>query len=84
MKQLILVCALTVLAATTAAAQPSINIGPGGISVDSDRRDRVRDRRGREEQDVRTTGSTRRCKTVVQERQNSRGEMVERRIRECD
>jgi hypothetical protein len=83
MKKLVLICALAALGATSAIAQPSISIGPGGIGVDVDRRDRDRDRRVRE-RDVVTTGSTRRCRTVIQEDTNRYGERVERRTRECD
>jgi hypothetical protein len=58
MKKVVLVCALAALGATSAIAQPSISIGPGGIGVDVDRRDRDHDRRWREREVV--TGSTRR------------------------
>ena len=83
MKKLVLIGALAALCATSAIAQPSINIGPGGIGVDVDRRDRDRDRRWRDREVV-TTGSTRRCRTVIQEDTNRYGERVERRTRECD
>jgi hypothetical protein len=82
MKKLILAAALGLFGATAVSAQPSISIGPGGVGVDLDRRDR--DRRFREEREVRTTGSTRRCRITIEERENRRGEMVRRRIRECD
>ena len=83
MKKLALISILTMLAAMPATAQPSITVGPGGIGVDVDGRDRDR-RRMREERDVRTTGSTRRCRTVIRERENSRGEIVQRRVQECE
>ena len=83
MKKLVLICALAALGATSAIAQPSINIGPGGIGVDVDRRDRDRDRRYREDRDVRTTGSTR-CRTVIEQSTNRYGERVESRTRRCD
>jgi hypothetical protein len=82
MKKLILISALAVLTSLPATAQ-SISIGPGGIGVDVDRRDRDR-RRWREERDVTVTGSTRRCRTIVQERENRFGQVERRRIRECE
>jgi hypothetical protein len=85
MKKLVMICAFVALGATSAAAlDPRISIGPGGIGVDVNRdRDRDRDRRWRE-RDVVTTGSTRRCRTIIEESTNTYGERVERRTRRCD
>ena len=84
MKKLVLICAFAALGATSAGAlEPRISIGPGGIGVDVNRPDRDRDRRWRE-RDVVTTGSTRRCRTVIEQDTNRYGERVERRTRECD
>jgi hypothetical protein len=84
MKQFVLIFAFVALGATSAAAlDPRISIGPGGIGVDVDRRDRDRDHRWREREVV-TTGSTRRCRTIIEHDTNRYGERVERRTRECD
>jgi hypothetical protein len=50
-----------------------------------DRRDRDRDERViiRRDRDVRSTGSVD-CRTTVVRRENRSGEMVTKRIRECD
>ncbi len=97
MKRLGIAVALTVLAAGGASAQ-SINIGPGGIGVDVDgprRVDRIERRVIREVEpedrvvvrrrvrDIESTGSTR-CRTTIVRRENRFGELVTRRIRECD
>jgi hypothetical protein len=95
MKRLGLVVAITLIGTTAASAQ-SIDIGPRGIGVDvdgSDRRIERRERRWdgdredsviiRRDRDVRTTGSVR-CRTTIVRRENRFGEVVTRRIRECD
>jgi hypothetical protein len=82
MKKLVLICVFAALGATSASAL-DLNIGTGGIGVDVNRSDRDRDRRWRE-RDVVTTGSTRRCRTIIEHDTNRYGERVERRTRECD
>jgi hypothetical protein len=60
------------------SAQPSIQVGPGGVRVDpdSDRYERRRYRRWERRGE--------RCRTVIEQRRNRRGEMVEERTRVCD
>ncbi len=94
MKRLGIALALTVLATGGASAQ-SLSIGPGGIGVDVDGPRRVERRIIREVEpeervvvrrryrDVERTGSTR-CRTTIVRRENRFGELVTRRIRECD
>ena len=66
------------LVSSTASAQPSIQVGPGGVRVDpdSDRYERRRDRRFERRGE--------RCRTIVEQRRNRFGERVERRTRVCD
>jgi hypothetical protein len=63
---------------STASAQPSIQVGPGGVRVDpdSDRYERRRYRRWERRSE--------RCRTIVEQRRNRFGERVERRTRVCD
>ena len=94
MKKLGLAVLLTVMGATAASAQ-GIEFRLGDTDRGWDRpRERVivRDRRyepeervviRRRHRDVEATGSVR-CRTTIVRRENSRGEMVTRRIRECD
>src|SRR5215207_1690392 len=66
------------LFSSPSTAQPSIQVGPGGVRVDPDsdryesRRYRGWERRGE------------RCRTIVEQRRNRFGERVERRTRVCD
>ena len=96
MKKLGLALALTLIGATAASAQGiELRLGP-----DADRRwDRgprerviVRERRSwdgdrvvvrRRHRDIDTTGSVG-CRTTMVKRENAYGQMVTRRIRECD
>ena len=74
MKKLLTALVITIGASAPAFAQ-GIEIGPGGVRVD-DGRPRV-ERRVIERRD-------RRCRTTIVRRENRYGEMVTRRIRECD
>jgi hypothetical protein len=86
MTKLGLAVLLTVIGATAASAQEiRLNLGGDrpGISVrdrDHWRDDRVRVRRHR---DVVTTGSVG-CRTITERYRNHRGQMVTRRIQDCD
>lgn len=95
MKKLGLALALTVMGATAASAQEfRLNLG-GGSDWDRGSRERVivRERRGgdwdedrgmrRRHRNVETTGSVG-CRTTIVRREDSRGRMVKRTIRECD
>ena len=91
MKKLAFAMALTVMGTAGASAQAiQFRVGP-----DVDRYDRapreqviVRERRDRDWNDrrrvreIETTGNV--CRTVVEKERNARGQMVTRRIRECD
>ncbi len=91
MKKLALAMALTVMGAAGASAQGiQFRIGPDADRYDRDSRERVivRERRDRDWNDrrrvreIETTGNV--CRTVVERERNARGQMVTRRIRECD
>jgi hypothetical protein len=65
---------LALLGSTAAFAQPSIQIGPGGVQVDPGGR--------REERIVREEGP---CRiTIIRRYDEATGRRVVRRIRECD
>lgn len=95
MNKLAMALGALVIAGTGAASAQSLRIGPDGIGIEDNRverrverrfdrgydDDRVVVRRGR---DVVTTGSVERCRTTIVRRENRFGEMVTRRIRECD
>ena len=96
MKKLGLALALTVLSATAASAQGiEFRLGDTDRGWDRGSRERVivRERRGgdwdedrmtrRRFRNVETTGSIG-CRTTIVRRQDSRGRMVKRTIRECD
>ncbi|HEY8565493.1 MAG TPA: hypothetical protein VIL65_08345 [Beijerinckiaceae bacterium] len=98
MKKISLLLAFTVLGSAAASAQ-GLYIGPGGVGIDGGRPDRVEriermERRGygpredrvivRDRRDIRSTGSVERCRTTIVRRENRFGELVTRRIRECD
>ena len=97
MKKISLILAFTVLGSAAASAQ-GVYFGPGGVGVDAGRPDRVEriERRGygygpreervivRDRRDVRTTGSVERCRVTIVKRENRFGELVTKRIRECD
>ena len=98
MRKLGLALAVTVMTTTAASAQEfRLNLG-GGSDRDWDRSSRerviVRDRRGgdwdedrgmrRRSRNVETTGSVGSCRTTIVRREDSRGRMVKRTIRECD
>ena len=98
MKKLGLALVLTVMGATAASAQEfRLNLG-GGSDRDWDRGSRerviVRERRGsdwdedrgmrRRSRAVETTGSIGDCRTTIVRREDSRGRIVKRTIRECD
>ena len=97
MKKLGLALALTLMGATTASSQ-EFRLNLGGDSDrgwDRGSRERVivRERRGsdwdedrvarRRYRNVETTGSIG-CRTTIVRREDSRGRMVKRTIRECD
>lgn len=96
MKKLAMALGAFVIAGTGAASAQSLRIGPDGIGIDNDRvverRVERRIERGydddrvvvRRDRDVRTTGSVERCRTTIVRRENRFGELVTRRIRECD
>lgn len=69
-----LIIALPLLLSTAAAAQPSIEIGPGGVRVGP----RVEPR---EERVVREEGP---CRVTIVRRFDEYGRRTTRRIRECD
>ena len=80
MKKLGLAVLLTVMGATAASAQ-GIEFRLGDTDRGWDRpRERVIVRR--RHRDVESTGSV--CRTTTVQRENSRGQIVTRRIRECD
>jgi hypothetical protein len=94
MKKLGLVLALTLMGATAASAQGfEFRLGDTDRGYDRGSRERVivRDRRDwdedrvvrRRHRDVATTGSVG-CRTTVVRREDSRGRMVKRTIRECE
>ena len=96
MKKLGLALALTVLGATAASAQGiELRLGDTDRGWDRGPRERVivRDRRDyepeervvvrRRHREVEATGSLG-CRTTTVQRENSRGQIVTRRIRECD
>jgi hypothetical protein len=80
MKTTLAAIALTFLAASAASAQ-SIRIGPDGVRVGPERR--VIERRVIERRDRDWDRPRDRCRTTIVRRENRRGEMVTRRIREC-
>jgi hypothetical protein len=88
MKKLGLVLALVILGTSAASAQ-SIRIGPGGVGVDLDGRDRRIERRVRDDRviirrdrDYRAYRSPR-CRTTVVRRENRFGRVTVRRVRTC-
>ncbi len=83
MRKLGLALALTIMGATAASAQGiEFRLGNPDRSWDAPReRVIVRDRR--RYRDVDTTGSVG-CRTTIVKRRNAYGEMVTRRIRECE
>jgi hypothetical protein len=95
MKKLGLALALTLIGATAASAQGiELRLGDSDRGWDRGSRERVivRERRGdwdddrgmrRRHRDVVTTGSIG-CRTTIVRREDSRGRMVTRKIRECD
>jgi hypothetical protein len=96
MKKLGFVIAMTMLGATAASAQGiQLQLGPDRDRgwddnrreervITRERGDRDFDRdRGRRGRDVLSTGSTG-CRTTIVKREDDRGRMVTRRIRECD
>ena len=67
---------LALLGSTAAFAQPSIQIGPGGVQIDPGVRPSPR-----EERIVRDEGA---CRVTVIRRIDEYGRRTSRRIRECD
>ena len=96
MKKLSLALALTLMGATAASAQGvEFRFGDTDRGWDRGSRERVivRERRGdwdndrmmrRRSRSVETTGSVGACRTTIVRREDSRGRMVKRTIRECD
>ena len=84
MKKLGLALALTLMGATAASADPTIQFRLGGDRPGVVVRDHDRDwdRRHYIRRDVVTTGSV--CETKIIYSRNSRGDRVKRTIRECD
>jgi hypothetical protein len=90
MKKLALALALTVMGAAGASAQGiQLRIGPDADRYDRGPRERVivqerrdRDWDRRRVREIETTGNV--CRTVVERERNARGQMVTRRVRECD
>lgn len=68
--------ALALLGGTAAIAQPSIQIGPGGVQIDPGGRPPAR-----EERIVRDEGP---CQVTIIRRIDEYGRRTTRRIRECD
>ena len=67
---------LALLGSTAAYAQPSIQLGPGGVQIDPGGRPAPR-----EERVVREEGG---CRTTIIRRMDEHGRRTTRRIRECD
>lgn len=86
MRQILAAVLITVAAGGAAFAQ-GIEIGPGGVRVDDGRprviERRVIERRG-DDYGGRRYRRAERCRTTIVRRENRYGEMVTRRIRECD
>ena len=68
---------LALLGGTAAFAQPSIQIGPGGVQIDPNGRRAA----PREERIVREEGG---CTITIVRRTDEFGRRTSRRIRECD
>jgi hypothetical protein len=76
------------VAATPASAQVEFGVGPDGprvrVGPDADRYERRYIERRRVYDDDRlTTGSTRRCRTVVIREEDDDGDIITRRVRRC-
>jgi hypothetical protein len=77
-----------IISATPSSAQVQLEIGPRGPSVrvgPDDRYERRRyiERRRIYDDDRMTTGSTRRCRTVITREEDEYGDIVTRRVRRC-
>lgn len=74
MKKLLILAPLALLGSTAAFAQPSIQIGPGGVRVSPGGEPR-------EERIVREEGG---CRVTIIRRTDESGRRTTRRVRECD